>query len=143
MSENLYKTKQRSLMFQFLKDNCENALTVDEIVDMLKQSGENIGRTTVYRFVESLSKSGEVRKFFDENKKCATFQFLSHHESCQKHLHLKCTECGKLIHLGCDFMDGVCSHIEEHHKFKVDNSITTLLGICDECAKKEKSNETD
>ena len=135
MSENIYKTKQRSIILKLLEDNSENSFTIDEIVALLKKNGEPVGRTTVYRYVENLSKSGEVRRFYEGGKSSATYQYVKKENHCAEHMHLKCTECGKLIHLGCDFMNGVCSHIEEHHKFLVNNSKTTILGICEDCLK--------
>lgn len=136
MSENNYKTKQRSVILQCLKENCERSYTIDEIVELLRAQGETVGRTTVYRYIESLSKSGQVRRFAEGGKKSATFQFMSNHEDCEEHMHLKCINCGKLIHLGCDFMNGVCGHIEQHHNFRVDNSKTTILGVCEDCFQK-------
>lgn len=143
MSENTYKTKQKSIILKLLQDNSENSFTIDEIVALLKESGESVGRTTVYRFVERLFESGEVRRFYEGRKSGATYQYVEKDNNCQDHMHLKCTECGKLIHLGCDFMNGVCTHIEEHHKFFVNNSKTTILGVCEACRKNGENYEAD
>ena len=140
MSDNIYKTKQRAVILDCLKENSENAMSVDEIVYALKQKGSAVGRTTVYRYTDSLCKSGEVRRFSDGSSKSATFQYVAFHKDCENHMHLKCTNCGKLEHLSCDFMNGVCGHIMSHHKFMVDNSKTTLFGLCEECLAKEKNN---
>lgn len=145
MADSIYKTKQRAVILECLKDNLEKSYTVDAIVELLKDRGEPVGRTTVYRYIDCLVESGSVRKFISDNGKSATYQFVEHCGDCFEHMHLKCIKCGKLEHLGCDFMSGVCGHIMEHHNFKVDNSKTTIFGICADCMKKEEEggNETD
>lgn len=142
MAENQYKTKQRTLISECMKNNREKALTVDEICEELKKMGVSVGRTTVYRYIDSLQKSGEVRRFSEEKGKSATYQYVDGHSRCHEHLHMKCTTCGKLVHLSCEFMSGVCSHLYEHHKFRVDNSKTTIFGICDSCYVKEQQDGT-
>lgn len=144
MNESSYKTRQRALILDCLKQNEQNAYTIDEIVDLLKAQGQSVGRTTVYRYIDSLYRQGSIRRFERGGKNGATFQYISQKDSCKQHMHLKCVECGKLIHLDCDFMSGVCEHIYSHHGFIVDNSKTTLLGLCSSCAKeRQKENETD
>lgn len=142
MADNGYKTKQRALILECMKLNKEKALTVDEICEELKKADVSVGRTTVYRYVDSLQKNGSVRRFSEEKGKSATYQYVESHSLCQEHLHMKCTNCGKLVHLSCDFMSGVCSHLYEHHRFRVDNSKTTIFGICDSCYSKEQQNGT-
>ncbi|MCM1363609.1 MAG: transcriptional repressor [Faecalibacterium sp.] len=139
MADSVYKTKQREVILECLKEHMEQAYTIDEITQMLKEKGESVGRTTVYRYIDFLAENGKVRKFLSANGKSATYQFIEHYDDCCEHMHLKCVECGKFVHLGCDFMSGVCSHIMEHHNFKVDNSKTTILGICKECMSKGDS----
>lgn len=143
MNENKYNTKQRAGILSFLKENCERALTADEIVALLKERGCTVGRTTVYRYIDALTRSGQVRKFSLENEKSATYQYVPNHESCHEHMHLKCVCCGKLVHLSCDFVSEICSHIHEYHGFTVDNAKTTLLGVCADCQGKENADGID
>ncbi len=133
-----YKTKQKAVVFQCLKDNSDRAMTVDNIVDHLKLQGTPVGKTTVYRHIEKLIAEGSVRKFVTQDGKSATFQYIHSHQECNEHFHLKCSRCGELIHLGCDFMKGIDEHILSHHGFKVDNSKTVLYGICKKCSDSEK-----
>lgn len=140
---NTYNTKQKQLISQILTDNMSKDLTCDEIADILKKNGTPVGKATLYRFLENLSQKGLVRKTVSAGTKSATFQLVDKEMCCDSHLHLKCTECGKLIHLGCDFMNGVSSHLLEHHKFKIDNSQTVILGVCENCGKGEVSNVAD
>ena len=56
-----------------------------------------------------------------------------------EHLHLKCTRCGRLFHLDCDFMDELRQHLLEEHGFLLQCSGDLLHGLCQECAAKEGS----
>lgn len=128
-----YKTKQRSQVLNCLIENKSKHLTADEITDILKQQGTEVGKTTIYRSLEKLLKDGSVRKYICEEGKSACFQYVDENENCHRHFHLKCVKCGKLIHLECDYLSDLERHIFEHHKFTVDNTKTVLYGICEEC----------
>lgn len=132
-----YKTKQSAIVLQCLEGNSEKALTVDNIVDLLKQQGTPVGKTTVYRHIDKLVSQGSVRKFVSDSSTGATYQYMHNHHRCDEHFHLKCSLCGELVHLGCEFMKGIDEHIYSHHGFRVDNSKTVLYGICKNCSDKQ------
>ncbi len=132
-----YKTKQSATVLACLEENSGKALTVDEIVDLLKIQGTPVGKTTVYRHIDRLVSQGSVRKFVSGENAGATYQYIHNHQHCNEHFHLKCSSCGELVHLGCEFMKGIDEHILSHHGFKVDNSKTVLYGICRKCSDKQ------
>lgn len=133
MSENIYKTKQRELVMACLKSNSSRSMTVDELIEQLKNEGSSVGRATVYRCLDKLVEDGCVRKFAVHRGESAGYQFVEHNEDCHGHFHLKCTECGELVHLSCDYMKDIDKHILEHHGFTVDNKKTVLYGLCAHC----------
>lgn len=134
MSGSSYNTKQKQLITKLLIDNKTHQFTCEEISDLLKNNGTPVGKATLYRYLEKLSVTGEVRKFIEPGSKSAYFQYIDNELNCKEHLHLMCTDCGKLIHLGCDFMNGVGEHILNHHKFRIDNSKTVIYGLCENCS---------
>ena len=138
-----YNTKQKDCVLRCLRENADRALTIDELTQLLHLQGEPVGKTTVYRRVDKLVQSGEVRKFTAERGQSATFQLMEHHHNCEDHLHLKCVRCGKFIHLECDVMAGVNEHILEHHGFRVDNTKSLLFGLCSDCMEQEARHGTD
>ncbi len=133
MSAGTYNTKQRALILSVLTNNKGVDLTCEEIADMLKCNGTPVGKATLYRYLDKLTVSGEVRKVLSIDGKSATFQLIDKTLSCQNHMHLKCTGCGKLQHLSCEFMYEVNEHIFKHHQFTIDNTQTVILGLCDKC----------
>ena len=138
-----YKTKQKDCVLRCLRENADRALTIDELTQLLHLGGEQIGKTTVYRQVDKLVNSGDVRKFTAERGQSATFQLMEHHHNCEEHLHLKCVGCGKFIHLDCDVMAGVNEHIQTHHGFQIDNTKSLLFGLCSDCLNKENTHGAD
>lgn len=136
MSKVKYNTKQKQLILDYLVSNRDSLLSCDEISYALKTSGTPVGKATLYRFLDSLVLSGDVRKVVDSSKKSASYQMLDKDKNCHDHMHLKCTDCGKITHLGCEFMSSVGAHILEHHNFKIDNSRTLIYGLCSECSEK-------
>ena len=136
MSKTKYNTKQKQLIYDYLVANRDKLQSCDEISDSLKTSGTPVGKATLYRFLDSLVSSGDARKIVDDGKKGAAYQLLDKDMNCHGHMHLKCSNCGSIIHLGCEFMNSVGEHILEHHQFKIDNSKTFIYGLCCECSEK-------
>lgn len=143
MEKTSYKTRQRAQILDFLRENAERSMTVDEIVRELGKHDCVVGRTTVYRFLDSLTEQGEVRRFLREGEKSAAFQFVGDHNECAEHIHLRCKRCGKFVHLGCGFMKGANEHLFRSHGFCVDNEKTVLVGVCADCLKGDEENGAD
>lgn len=133
MSKATYNTKQKKLIYDFLYTNSSTLLTCDEIFDGLKAQCTPVGKATLYRFLDMLVSSGDARKVLDDSKKSAAYQLLDKNLNCESHMHLKCTGCGSIVHLGCDFMNSVGEHILNHHNFTIDNSKTLIYGLCSKC----------
>lgn len=131
--QKIYRTRQRLQIMECIALNREKHLTADEIREELKKSGVEIGKSTVYRALEKLIAEGRVRKYIAEEGKSACYQYIDEGGDCVRHFHLKCTRCGRLIHLECDFLKDLERHIFEHHRFTVDNTRTVLYGICGDC----------
>lgn len=138
MRADTYKTKQKELILDCLKKNSHTSITAKEIEENLAHSNILVGKSTIYRYLEKLIESGEIRKFVNDDSKSASFQFVGKEHDCHGHMHLKCINCGSFLHLSCNYMASVNEHILEHHNFTIDNSKTILLGICDNCNKTTK-----
>ncbi|MBR4305740.1 MAG: transcriptional repressor [Ruminiclostridium sp.] len=126
-----YKTKQSEIVLSYLKENSESHLTANDIA--LALAGKNVSKTTVYRHLEKLCREGMVRKYILEEGDSACYQYIGD-DVCHSHFHLKCLICNKLLHLQCDHLSEIESHINARHNFKVDNSRTVFYGTCNECA---------
>lgn len=130
-----YKTKQREKIEEIFASSGGHE-TVDSLFEKLVNRGENIGRTTVYRTLEKLQNEGKARKYATAPGESVCYQYVSSKHHCNEHFHLKCEQCGRLIHIECDHINELSKHINDTHNFRVNNLKTVLYGVCEQCAVK-------
>lgn len=134
-----YNTKQGELIFSLLENSGGKHLTAEDISHTLGERDCPVGKATVYRHLEKMLRDGSVRKFVLHDGESACYQYVGGNADCCNHYHLKCSECGKLLHVECDFLDKVAAHIFEHHGFTLSEENTVLYGVCAECAERKKN----
>lgn len=125
-----YNTKQRSSIMKIFEENPEKCFSAKELI---KNPEISLGEATVYRTLSKFVEEGKIKKYISQDQDGATYQYNSASPQCNNHFHLKCVECGVLIHMDCHLMDSIKKHIKEEHCFLVDNTKTTLYGLCDKC----------
>ena len=124
-----YNTEKRSALISFLENNSDGAFTIDEIADKLSPDGS--GKSTYYRLISKLVEEGVIKRISDDKTRHTTYQYLGS-SGCGEHLHLKCKECGKLIHLDHTTSHTVEETIKEIGGFSIDEG-TILFGRCRGC----------
>ena len=112
-----YSTKQRTVILNFLRQASTHT-TAKDILLHLKSQNIKVSSATVYRTLEKLEKEGAVRKMSMGDGLGACYQYTES-ASCHGHFHLKCIECGELIHLSCQFLDEMEKHIFDEHSFTI------------------------
>ena len=137
--ERKYKTKQRESIVEFLKENSGKHITADEIMEHFKIVGNPIGKSTVYRCLDSLLLENIIRKYAVSEREGACYQYIDNHDECVNHYHMKCISCGKLFHLECEEVSELEEHILKHHSFQIDICKTILYGYCKNCMKECKA----
>ena len=125
----IYNTEKRTELLDFLKQGKGQAFSIEEICQAILKDGR--GKSTVYRLISKLVDEGEVRRIADGKTRHVTYQYI-HSGHCAEHLHLKCKECGRLIHL-----DGELSFTLERRILKTEGFIldggALLYGRCEKC----------
>ncbi|MDE6781509.1 MAG: transcriptional repressor [Ruminococcus sp.] len=129
-----YKTRQKEKLLDYLVRNKEKHTNVQEISAFLTAEGTPVGTATIYRQLDRLVECGVVRRYNFDGKTGACYQYIEDDNDCHEHFHLKCTLCGKLIHLSCDRLSDINQHIFERHGFQIDPSQTVFYGTCSECS---------
>lgn len=124
-----YNTTARARLVSFFEKNSERSFTLEEICGEMTADGR--GRSTVYRLVSKLVESGCVRRISDGRTRRVTYQFIGG-ESCSHHLHLKCKDCGKIIHLDAEISHALGDELEKSRGFVIDSG-SLLFGKCKEC----------
>ncbi len=128
MDKTEYKTDQRELIIEFLKNNTDKYLSVDDIEKHIFKLNKKIGLTTIYRFLNKLEKENKLR--IEINNHTKYYQYIS--DECRNHFHLKCEDCGKIIHFECEEFIKMIDHIETEHKFSIDSKFV-IYGLCLDC----------
>ncbi len=136
-----YKTKQREMILDYMIKNKDIHVTADMIINYFKLHGTPIGKTTVYRNLDKLVADNVVRKFTIDDGVSACYQYAADGSGCMEHYHFKCSECGNLFHVHCDFMNEISEHVYKEHGFVIDSSKTVFYGLCEECRNKGKRGE--
>ena len=124
-----YRTAQRNCLLQFLKENSDRAFTIEEIVEALE--AESVAKSTVYRLMTKLTEENLVHRTVKGNSRSFVYQYISD-ETCENHLHIKCTDCGKVYHLDSGITSIIQNDIKANTSFEID-SHTVLLGKCGNC----------
>lgn len=124
-----YNTEKRSAVISFLKENSSTAFTIDELSERLSPDGS--GKSTYYRLISKLVEQGAIKRISDERTRHTTYQYLGNDDCCE-HLHLKCKECGRLIHLDHSTSHAVEETIMEMGGFSIDEG-AILFGKCRNC----------
>ena len=125
-----YKTGQRKIIMDYLIKNKNKFVNAEEILEYMKKNKQEVGQTTIYRFLNLLEKNNKVRVEIENHTKY--YQYVPQENS--DHLFLKCKGCGKSIDLRCQEFEDINKHIKKEHKFKLDYN-TIIYGICDDCSK--------
>ncbi|MGN1095992.1 MAG: Fur family transcriptional regulator [Eubacteriales bacterium] len=133
--KNIYNTAQRELLTEFLALHRDEELSTDDITEAI--CGDAIGKSTVYRLISKLCEDGEVIRTRGKGGKRILYRYIDKSHACDMHFHLKCRECGKIIHLECNHMDELAGHIAKEHGFILDPKSTVIYGMCRECLEKE------
>ncbi len=124
-----YKTQQKNRLISFLKDNNHRAFSIEDIASEIP-----VGKSTIYRIISKLSENGPVKKFANANKRGWLYQYMDCGK-CNHHLHMKCTDCGKIFHMTNTASENILNNIMQDNNFSVDRTQTVLIGKCSDCNK--------
>ena len=126
-----YMTNHKRQILDFLSQHRDRHFTVEEIIDALSEGEKKPAKSTVYRQVSALMEDGVIRRFESTESDSFVYQYAVGID-CAHHFHLKCSRCGKLIHLHCDALREVRAHILREHGFLIGGS-SVIYGVCADC----------
>jgi Fur family ferric uptake transcriptional regulator len=121
-------TRQRGAVMALL-DTVEEFRSAQDLHDELRRRGENIGLTTVYRTLQTLTAADlidMVRTDTGESvyRRCAA----PHH-----HHHLVCRECGSAVEVSGREVEAWATEIAATHGFVDVHHTIELFGTCSQC----------
>lgn len=132
-----YHTRTRSEILSFLEANRDRTVSATDIAAHLKGEGVSVSESTIYRYLTKLCEDGKAISYKPSGESGRVFQYTGLHTHCSEHLHLQCQRCGRLLHLDCDFMSELLSHLESEHGFLLNCEGSLFYGLCRRCRDQE------
>jgi Fur family ferric uptake transcriptional regulator len=134
-----YATRQGTRILDYLESLDGRHVTVYDAARYFADAGEPVGQTTIYRHLEKLTEEGKLRKYILHEGKSACYQYVDDGAKCREHFHLKCEQCGTLIHLECGTLNKIRRHIFKEHGFRINVLKTVFYGRCEHCLGGDKT----
>ena len=120
-------TRQRTAVSAVL-DSVGDFRSAQELHDLLKQRGDAVGLTTVYRTLQSLAEAGEVDVL-------RTSDGESVYRRCSRghHHHLVCSSCQSVVELGDCELTPWLDRVAADHGFVATAHRLDVAGLCAAC----------
>lgn len=122
-------TQPRLLVLQALLDQPDHP-TADDLAILVEPFG--VHRATVYRTLETLVDAHVVSHVHLDNGVTA-YHLVGVVDRPDGHLHARCHDCGAVVDLPPDLLDGVAQSIDELVGFELAAGHIALSGRCQRC----------
>lgn len=121
-------TRQRAAVAAVL-DELDDFRSAQSLHAMLRQRGERIGLTTVYRSLQALSDAGEIDSLRTDDGETVYRRCSSSH-----HHHLVCRECGRTVEVEGPAVERWARRTASDNGFVDVSHTLEVFGTCSACA---------
>lgn len=122
----LRATRQRLTVLDALADR-PDAVTAQDLHMELRQAGEPIGLTTVYRTLTSLSEAGMLDTFERDGEHAFRLCGDAHHH------HLVCETCNHVEEISAEEVERWVGKVSVRHGYRITGHRADIFGICADC----------
>ena len=116
-------TIQRALVLEAV-NRLKCHATADEIYEDIAKEHPHISRATVYRNLNLLSETGDIRKI-ETPGGADRFDHQTH-----DHCHVRCEKCGRFFDVDMEYVTGLEKGIRDSHGFAFTGYDILFRGIC-------------
>ena len=122
-------TRQRRAVAAALQ-SFDDFRSAQDIHDLLRKDGQNVGLSTVYRTLQALAEGGDVDMLRTEEgeaiyRRCST----THHH------HLVCRSCGRTVEVEGPTVERWSDSVASDHGFTDVSHTLEIFGTCPDCAR--------
>jgi Fur family ferric uptake transcriptional regulator len=110
--------------------NTEEHLSAEQIGERAEQLRPGIHRATVYRALDALGEFGLVTHVH-LGRAGTTYHLAG--DLAPRHLHLRCSECGKVLDVAGDILDPARRKVLRELGFHLAPEQVALVGLCADC----------
>jgi Fur family ferric uptake transcriptional regulator len=121
-------TRQRTAVMALLSE-VEEFRSAQELHDLLRQRGESVGLTTVYRTLQALADAEEI-----DVMRPPGGEHLYRRCSSGHHHHLVCRVCGRTVEVAGPTVESWANRVAAEHGFADVSHTLEIFGTCAECA---------
>ncbi|MCZ7418460.1 MULTISPECIES: transcriptional repressor [unclassified Micromonospora] len=122
-------TRQRSAVSALLAET-EGFHSAQELHAMLRDRGERVGLTTVYRTLQGLADAGEI-----DVMRPPGGEHLYRRCSEGHHHHLVCRACGRTVEVAGPTVEAWADRVAAQHGFTDVSHTLEIFGTCPTCAR--------
>jgi len=120
-------TRQRRAVAAALQ-SFDDFRSAQDIHDLLRTAGENVGLSTVYRTLQALADGGEVDVLRKEDGEAMYRRCSGRH-----HHHLVCRTCGRTVEVAGPTVESWADAVAEEHGFADVSHTLEIFGTCPSC----------
>ena len=120
-------TRQRAAVSAVL-DSVSDFRSAQELHDLLRQRGENVGLTTVYRTLQNFAEAGEVDVLRNDDGESVYRRCSQGH-----HHHLVCRVCGRAVEVEGPAVEQWAERVAAEHGFTDVSHTMEIFGRCADC----------
>ncbi|NNG21164.1 transcriptional repressor [Naumannella sp. ID2617S] len=121
------RTRQRAAIAELLI-HVEDFRTAQQTYDLLRESGQSVGLTTVYRTLQAMAEAGELDVIRVNGE-----QAYRRCESPDHHHHLVCRQCGRAVEISGPTVEKWATKVAAEHGFRDVGHELELFGLCGDC----------
>lgn len=121
-------TRQRAAVANLL-EQLDEFRSAQELHEELRNRGEDIGLTTVYRTLQSLADAGEIDMLRVDSGEAVYRRCSDHH-----HHHLVCRVCGRTVEVDGPAVERWARKVAEENGFSGISHTVEVFGTCASCA---------
>lgn len=123
---NLRATRQRRTVLESLRAR-HDAVTAQDLHRQLRQAGEAIGLTTVYRTLTALADAGFLDTFVRDSEQAFRLCGDAHHH------HLVCEVCNRVEEIAADEVERWVGQVASRRGYEVTGHRADIFGVCPTC----------
>ena len=123
-----YQTEAKLHIFKI----CQQFSSDFTAKDVMARLDHDHSISTVYRILDSLIDEGRLIK------NGSSYLNVKYHNCNNQHFFLKCNSCQKTIHVDCDELDDLKSHIYNNHGLLANLDNLVLSGTCRKCLNRDQ-----
>lgn len=128
-----YRSKGSHLIECYADAHKGSSFSAKQIVDYAKECDVKIDIATIYRNLEKMVTDGLLLKTKSQESDSVIYQFVEEHHDCHNHLHARCKNCGKIIHLEDETAERFINQVMERYGFAIKADLSTICGLCSDC----------